>query len=106
VTSRRESGKNDTDGDGTAGRRTGGRESKAERLARMHAEYDILREVYPEAYCALHFHNPFELLVATVLSAQTTDKRVNSVTPELFERYPDPAAMWARPPRPPGTLRM
>ena len=93
MTSRRESGKNDTDGDGTADRRTGGRESKAERLARMHAEYDILREVYPEAYCALHFHNPFELLVATVLSAQTTDKRVNSVTPELFERYPDPAAM-------------
>ena len=74
-------------------KRPQGRESKARRLARMYEEYRILCQVFPEAVCALHFRNPFELLVATVLSAQTTDKRVNSVTPELFERYPDPAAM-------------
>lgn len=69
------------------------KESKARRVARMHEEYAILCEMYPDVYCALHFHNPFELLVATVLSAQTTDKRVNSVTPELFATYPDPASM-------------
>lgn len=53
----------------------------------------ILTEVYPDANCALNYRNPFELLVATVLSAQTTDKRVNSVTPELFSIYPTPADM-------------
>lgn len=42
---------------------------------------------YPNAHCALHFRNPFELLVATILSAQCTDARVNQVTPALFERY-------------------
>ena len=92
-TRRKDPGKGDTHQSGTGRKRAGGRESKTERLTRMHAEYEILRQVYPEAYCALHFHNPFELLVATVLSAQTTDKRVNSVTPELFGRYPDPAAL-------------
>ncbi len=49
--------------------------------------------MYPDARCALNFSSPFELLVATVLSAQTTDVRVNSVTPELFSRFPDPQAM-------------
>ena len=49
-----------------------------------------LAEEYP-AECALLHKNPFELLVATVLSAQTTDERVNSVTPELFRRWPTPA---------------
>ncbi len=44
---------------------------------------------YPEAACELDFTSPLELLVATVLSAQCTDKRVNMVTPELFDRYPD-----------------
>lgn len=92
-TGRKDPGKGDTHQGGTGRKQAGGRESKTERLARMHAEYEILRQVYPEAYCALRFHNPFELLVATVLSAQTTDKRVNSVTPELFGRYPDPASM-------------
>lgn len=53
----------------------------------------ILTDVYPDANCALNYRNPFELLVATVLSAQTTDKRVNSVTPELFSIYPTPADM-------------
>ncbi|WP_246456402.1 endonuclease III [Nocardioides mesophilus] len=55
----------------------------------------ILAETYPDARCELDFESPFQLLVATVLSAQTTDKRVNSVTPALFAAYPDPAAMAA-----------
>jgi len=48
---------------------------------------------YPDARCELDFTNAYELLVATVLSAQTTDVRVNSVTPQLFARYPDAAAL-------------
>jgi len=47
-----------------------------------------LKKVYPEAKCALYFRNPHELLVATILSAQCTDKRVNQVTPGLFKKYP------------------
>jgi len=52
-----------------------------------------LDEAYPNAECALHHRSPWELLVATILSAQSTDVRVNMVTPELFERFPTPAAM-------------
>ncbi|MDD2302112.1 MAG: endonuclease III [Bacillota bacterium] len=48
---------------------------------------------YPDAGCALHFHSVFQLLVSVVLSAQTTDKSVNEVTPALFERAPDAHAM-------------
>lgn len=48
---------------------------------------------YPDARAELDFTSPFELLIATVLSAQSTDRRVNSVTPDLFRRYPDPATM-------------
>src|SRR5580693_9496982 len=47
--------------------------------------------MYPDATCALLHHNPWELLVATILSAQCTDKRVNEVTPGLFAKYPTPA---------------
>ena len=54
-----------------------------------------LAERYPTARCELEHSSPFELLVATVLSAQTTDVRVNSVTPALFARFPDPVAMAA-----------
>ncbi len=54
---------------------------------------DLLQEVYPDARCGLDHHGPFQLLVATVLSAQTTDARVNTVTPELFRRWPGPAAL-------------
>lgn len=54
-----------------------------------------LAELYPDAHCELDFTTPFELLIATVLSAQTTDVRVNSVTPALFARYPDAAALAA-----------
>jgi endonuclease III len=52
-----------------------------------------LRRAYPEATCALVHANPFELLVATILSAQCTDTRVNMVTPELFRRFPDATAL-------------
>ena len=52
----------------------------------------ILGETYPDAHCELDFSTPLELLVATVLSAQCTDQRVNSVTPALFAGYPDAAA--------------
>ncbi len=54
---------------------------------------DRLEQVYPDATCDLDFTNAFELLVATVLSAQTTDERVNQITPALFESYPNAAAM-------------
>jgi endonuclease III len=50
----------------------------------------VLAETYPDAHCELNFENPFQLLVATVLSAQTTDKRVNLTTPALFAKYPTP----------------
>jgi len=52
-----------------------------------------LRELYPNAECALRYTNPFELLVATILSAQSTDKTVNQITPALFRKYPTPATM-------------
>src|SRR5947199_3392115 len=47
------------------------------------------RKVYPDAHCELDFKNPLQLLIATILSAQCTDKRVNMVTPALFKKYPD-----------------
>lgn len=55
----------------------------------------VLAQTYPDAKCELDFDNPFQLLVVTVLSAQTTDKRVNLVRPTLFSAYPDPKAMAA-----------
>ena len=64
------------------------RETKTARIERMHKEYDILCRMIPQPQCALHFTSPLQLLIATVLSAQTTDKRVNTVTPELFATYP------------------
>lgn len=54
---------------------------------------EALAETYPDAHCELDFRNPFELLVATVLSAQSTDRRVNAVTAELFTRFPTPLAL-------------
>lgn len=56
-----------------------------------------LTTLYPDAHCELDFRNAFELLVATVLSAQTTDKRVNMTTPALFAAYPDARALAAAP---------
>jgi len=55
----------------------------------------VLADTYPDAHCELDFDDPFQLLVVTVLSAQTTDRRVNAVRPVLFAAYPDPAAMAA-----------
>ena len=57
--------------------------------------YGRLATLYPDAHCELDFRTPFELLVATILSAQCTDKRVNMVTPALFAAYPTVAAMAA-----------
>ncbi|HEY2735965.1 MAG TPA: endonuclease III, partial [Polyangiales bacterium] len=55
--------------------------------------YDRLAAHYPDARCALDYGTPFQLLVATILSAQCTDKRVNMVTPALFRKYRTPAAL-------------
>lgn len=52
----------------------------------------ILKQSYPDARCALNYKNPFELMVATILSAQCTDERVNQVTATLFQKYPSPKA--------------
>jgi endonuclease-3 len=71
------------------------RESRAALAARAAKILDILDHTYPDADCALHWRNPFELLAATILSAQCTDERVNSVTPALFARYPTPADLAA-----------
>lgn len=54
---------------------------------------DRLGEMYPDAECELNFNSPFELLIATILSAQSTDKRVNIVTEELFKNYNTPESM-------------
>lgn len=56
-------------------------------------EFAALREQHPDAHCELDHKNPFELLVATVLSAQSTDVMVNKITPEVFQRWPDPEAL-------------
>ena len=68
------------------------------RLALVRRARRINRELaltYPDAHCELDFTSPFELLIATVLSAQTTDVRVNMVTPTLFAKYPSPADLAA-----------
>src|SRR5258708_27298862 len=65
--------------------------NQKERKARVHVILKTLDEMYPNATCALVHRNPWELLVATILSAQCTDKRVNEVTPGLFGKYPTPA---------------
>jgi len=57
---------------------------------RVQAIIQKLAETYPDAHCELDFNTPFQLLVATILSAQCTDKRVNIVTPGLFQKYPTP----------------
>jgi len=71
------------------------RESKKARRERAAEVYDLLAEEYPEAHCELDFVDPFQLGVATILSAQTTDERVNMVTPELFARFPDARSLAA-----------
>ncbi len=70
-------------------------ESRTSLVRRARKIDRVLAETYPDARCELDFDNPFELLVVTVLSAQTTDKRVNAVRPTLFAAYPDAPAMAA-----------
>ncbi len=71
---------------------SGEAESRTALVRRARRVVRLLGERYPDARCELDFTSPFQLLVATVLSAQTTDVRVNSVTPALFARYPGPEA--------------
>ncbi len=66
------------------------RENKEERKKRAASVVRAMRKCYPDAVTALTFSNPFELLVATVLAAQCTDKKVNEVTPVLFKKYKGP----------------
>jgi endonuclease III len=68
---------------------------KAAAAQRVKQILPILKKTYPQATIALHFANPLELLIATILSAQCTDVRVNMVTPALFKKYQS-AADWAR----------
>jgi len=75
------------------------RESKSALAARARKIISGLKQAYPEAHCELDFSNPLELLVATILSAQCTDKRVNLVTAELFKTYRS-AVDFARAPLP------
>jgi endonuclease-3 len=72
--------------------RPGARRRAGERAPEI---FDRLRTAYPDARCALDFETPFQLIIATILSAQCTDKRVNMVTPRLFATYPTPAALAA-----------
>jgi endonuclease-3 len=72
-----------------------GRESRALLAERANKTLDILERAHPEATCALHYRSPFELVTATILSAQCTDERVNMVTPALFARYPTAQALAA-----------
>lgn len=74
------------------------RESAVARRARVTEIIRALRQAYPAAKCALDHQNPFQLLVATILSAQSTDKGVNKVTPVLFQRYPTPHELAVAPP--------
>jgi len=60
---------------------------------RTYKIYTILKKRYPDARTLLNYQNPFELLVATILSAQCTDERVNNITPALFEKFPTPVSL-------------
>jgi endonuclease-3 len=71
------------------------RETVAARKARTLNIIETLKRTYPDAHCALDHRNAYELLVATILSAQCTDARVNMVTPGLFKKYPTPKDMAA-----------
>ena len=71
------------------------RETKAAKAERAAAILTELRRLYPDAHCALTHRNAFELIVATILSAQCTDARVNMVTPALFKRCPTPRKLAA-----------
>jgi len=69
------------------------RESLVRKKVRARAIYRILSKTYPNVRCELNYKTAYQLLVATVLSAQCTDKRVNQTTPALFKKYPNPVKM-------------
>lgn len=69
------------------------KKNHAQEKKRIKEVISRLKKEYPDAHCALNHRNAFELLVATILSAQCTDERVNQVTPALFQRFPDPQRM-------------
>jgi endonuclease-3 len=71
-------------------KKSSGRAKKGQDPVRVQEILGILERTYPDAQCALLHSNPFQLLVATILSAQCTDERVNKVTPGLFQKYPTP----------------
>jgi endonuclease-3 len=75
-----------------------GKPARSGRIADPLATYQKLREHYPDAHCELEHENAFQLVVATVLSAQSTDVMVNKITPELFRRWPTPQALAAADP--------
>jgi len=66
-----------------------------ERRQRLAVILPLLKKIYPQAKCSLDYKNPFQLIIATILSAQCTDERVNKVTPDLFKKYPNPKALAA-----------
>jgi endonuclease-3 len=66
-----------------------------DRRQRLGAILPLLKKMYPQAKCSLDYKNPFQLIIATILSAQCTDERVNKVTPELFKKYPSAKALAA-----------
>ncbi len=68
-------------------------ETEQERTRRVRSILRVLKKKYPVVECALHHRNAYEILAATILSAQCTDERVNRVTPVLFEKYPTPAEL-------------
>ena len=67
--------------------------SKERRQARARTALRRLKKRYPKIATALDYSNPWQLLVSTIISAQTTDENVNRVVPELFRRWPNPAAL-------------
>src|SRR5207247_9278246 len=67
------------------------RETKSQRKVRTEQIIKLLKRAHPDAHCALNHSNAFELLIATILSAQCTDERVNIVTADLFRKYRQPA---------------
>lgn len=79
--------------DGAAVKQAGIPETQPPLRKRAQIILETLRELYPDAHCSLDYASPYQLLVATVLSAQCTDERVNQVTPAFFARFPTPEAL-------------
>lgn len=68
-------------------------------MDKNHIIIEKLEEMYKGAYCMLEFSNPFEMLISTILSAQTTDRQVNNITKVLFKKFPDPNSFAVMEPR-------